>query len=230
MSAWVSGIREVRRDRGNGGSSHRLLSALAVVVLLIVGASQLHNLLPSIHNPFATRTVDRSAPVLLKSLTDLHTYDAAQGTYSDFVDIKREVPYVPSFLAGEDTQFLAVGSVDAGVDFSALDTSSITMSKDHTTISITLPEATLGTATVDVNNSRVTQHSKGLANRVGSLFGASGNDSPVYKAAQAKIAAAAAADPSLLTKAETNTRAMLATMLAALGYKGVTVTFVPTGL
>ena len=226
MSAWVSGFREVRRDTAQRpASSHRLLSALAVVVLLIFGASQLHNLLPSLHNPFAAKTVDRSGPVLLKSLTDLHTYDAAQGTYSEFVDLKQEHAYIPSFLAGEDKQFLAVGSVDAGVDFSALDSSSMVISKDHKTISINLPPATLGTASLDMNNSKVTGDSKGAFDRLGSLLGSSGDDSKVYAAGQDKITAAAAADSSLITKAETNTRAMLGTMLASLGFTSVSVTF-----
>jgi len=227
MSAWVSGFREVRRDTAPRPvrRSRGLLTTAVVVLLALFGASQLHNLLPSLHNPFATTTVDRSGPVLLKSLTDLHTYSAAQGTYSELVDLKKEHAYIPSFLAGEHKQFLAVGSVEAGVDFSGLGSSSMVISKDHKTISITLPAATLGTASLDMNNSKVISDSKGAADRLGSLLGSSGDDSKVYAAGQDKITASAAADDSLITKAETNTRAMLGTLLASLGYTSVSVTF-----
>ncbi|MDX6244303.1 MAG: hypothetical protein QOE76_2026 [Frankiales bacterium] len=226
MSAWVSGFREVRRDtRSRGGSSHRLLSATAIVVLLIFGASQLHNLLPSLHNPFATKTVDRSGPVLLKSLTDLHTYDAAQANLTEFVDLKKETAYVPSILMGKETQFLAVGSVQAGVDFSNLDTSSMVLSKDHHSVAITLPHARLGDVTVDPDQSRVVSQQKGLFDRVGSLFGSSGSDAALYQLAKAKIAAAAAGDPTILAQAEKNTRSMLGTLLASLGYTSVSVSY-----
>jgi hypothetical protein len=227
MSAWVSGFREVRPDAAARPvrGSHRLLTTTAVVVLLIFGASQLHNLLPSLHNPFASTTVDRSGPVLLKSLTDLHTYDAAQANLTEFVDLKHETAYVPSFLKGKETQFLAVGSVQAGVDFSNLDTSSMVLGKDHT-IAITLPHATLGDATVDPDQSRVVSQQKGLFDRVGSLFGSSGSDASLYQLAKAKIAAAAAGDSTIITRAETNTRSMLGTLLASLGYTSVSVSFV----
>jgi hypothetical protein len=44
--------------------------------------------------------------------------------------------------------------------------------------------------------------------------------------AKAKIAAAAAGDATIITQAETNTRSMLGTLLASLGYTSVSVSFV----
>jgi hypothetical protein len=224
MSAWVSGYRELRRD-SRGGSSHRLLSTTAIIVLLIFGASQLHNLLPSIHNPFSTTTTDRSGPVLLKSLTDLHTYDAAQANLQVVVDLKDETAYVPSFLKGKETLFVAAGSVQAGVDFSALDTSSMVIGKDHHTIAITLPHARLGETTVDPDQSYVASRQSGLLDHLGQVFSSGGSDAKLYQTAKAKIAAQAAGDPSIIQRAEDNTRSMLGTLLASLGYTQVTVTF-----
>jgi hypothetical protein len=228
MSAWVSGFREVRRDTAPRPvrRSRGLLTTAVVVLLALFGASQLHNLLPSLHNPFATTTVDRSGPVLLKSLTDLHSYDAAQANLQVVVDLKDETAYVPSFLKGKETLFVAAGSVQAGVDFSNLDASAMVLGADHHTIAITLPHATLGDATVDPDQSRVVSQQKGLFDRMGSLFGSSGSDASLYQLAKAKIAAAAAGDSTIITRAETNTRSMLGTLLASLGYTSVSVSFV----
>lgn len=227
MSAWVPSFREVRRETANRPrSSHRLLSALAFVVLLIVGASQLHNVLPSISNPFAGRTVDRSGPVLLKSLTDLNTYQAARADLQVVVDLRHEHSYVPSMLLGKKTLFVAVGSVDAGVDFSHLDTSSMVLSKDHHAVAITLPHARLGETTIDVDKSYVADRQSGLLDDVGAVFGSAGSDAQLYQSAKAKITAQAAGDTDITARAEQNTRAMLGTLLASLGYTQVTVTFV----
>ena len=72
----------------------------------------------NIGNPFATTTIDRSPPAVLKQLTNLSTYSAAQGRYEQTIDVEDDVSILPSFLAGEHTVFLAQGSVDARVDFS----------------------------------------------------------------------------------------------------------------
>jgi hypothetical protein len=71
----------------------------------------------------------------------------------------------------------------------------------------------------------VVSQQKGVLDRVGSLFGSSGTDASLYQSAKAKIAAAAAGDPTILSQAETNTRAMLSTLLASLGYTNVSVSF-----
>src|SRR4051794_30618600 len=135
MSAWVSGFREVRRDTRR---SHPLLVALAAVVLVLVGVNQLHGLLPSLSNPFATHTTDRSQPVLIKSLVDLNTFTAVQANEQVLVDIKKKTAHVPSFIAGEDTLLAAQGSVSAGVDFSGLDASTVVVAADKG-VTISLP-------------------------------------------------------------------------------------------
>ena len=203
-----------------------MLSAVAVIVLLIVGAGQLHKLLPSIHNPFVSTTVDRSGPVLLKSLNNLNTYDAAQANLQVPVDLKSETAYVPSFLLGKEETLMAAGSVEAGVDFSHLDASSVIVDKAHHTVSITLPHATLGEATVDPDHSYPLDSHEGLLDHIGNVFSSGGSDTKLYQAAKAKIAAQAAADPTILQRAEDNTRAMLDTLLVSLGYPDPSVSFV----
>ena len=221
MSAWVSGFREVRRDTRRG---HPVLVALAAIVLALVGVNQLHGLLPSLANPFATHTTDRSQPVLIKSLVDLNTFTAVQANEQVFVDLKDKTDYVPSFISGQETLFAAQGSVTAGVDFSHLDANSVVVAADHS-VTISLPLPTLGDAVVDPDHSYVASQHKGLLNRVGSLVGSSGSDAKLYQTAKAKIAAAAAADPTIIDNAETNTCAMLTSMLTPLGFPNATITF-----
>src|SRR6185369_4341229 len=63
------------------------VGALAVAVFLAAGV--LTGILDI--NPFGTTTVDRSPPVLLKSLKDLSTYEAAQGTFEVTIDVEDDV-------------------------------------------------------------------------------------------------------------------------------------------
>src|SRR5687767_239941 len=68
-------------------------------------------------NPFTTETQDRSAPPVLIELRNLADFHAAQGQFEVTLDIEDDVQWMPSFIAGERVQFIAVGTVDAVVDF-----------------------------------------------------------------------------------------------------------------
>jgi len=165
-------------------------------------------------------------PVLLKAVNDLHTYQAATGSFQVFVDLEKDTKYVPAVIKGERTLFLATGTVDAGVDFSRLGPGSVAVSGDRRSVTITVPHAVLSGARVDPAHSYVVDRSRGLLDRIGSMF----SDSPtgeraLYQAAQAKIADAAAADGGLRTRADDNTRQMLTALLTSLGFSHVTVAF-----
>ena len=223
------------RSKGDGGvavvmprpSRLRTLvvGALVVVGLVTVGG-RLH-LLPSISNPFKTETVDRTNPALLKSLEDLSEYHAASGNFQVIVDTEKDTRFVPSFVRGERTVYVAGGSVDAVVDFSTLDERSIQVSPDRTAVTINLPAPTLGEPTVDPGQSRVVSRDRGVLDRIGGVF----SDNPTSErdlviAAQHKMQDAAN-QSDLRKRAEDNTRHMLEGMLRALGYTSVTVTFAP---
>lgn len=204
--------------------------ALAGVVVLaaLLGAGRLGGLLPSLPNPFGSETKDRSQPALLQSLADLSDYHAATGNFQVIVDTEKDARFVPSFIRGERTVYVAGGSVDAVVDFSQLDERSIQVSPDRASVNVVLPAPTLAEPTVDPKESRVVSRDRGLLDRVGSAF----SDNPAGErslvlAAQGKMAEAA--DQSdLRRRAEDNTRKMLEGMLRALGYSSVTVSFSPT--
>jgi hypothetical protein len=205
----------------------RLLAALALVLALLAVLARLGgvSLWPSFLNPFASRQVDRSPPVLLQAIEDLEVYKAASGNFQVVVDVERSSRGIPLLIKGERTLFVASGSVDAEVDFSTLDQGAIKVSGDGRRVEIVLPRARLTEARVDPDRSRVFSRERGLLDRLGGVL----SDSPtsereLYRLAQDKMEAAAR-ESDLLARAEQNTRAMLQSMLRSLGYSDVTVTF-----
>ena len=205
----------------------RLVAGIVLALVLFVAVSGLSGLRlwPSFPNPFATRQVDRSQPVLLKAIEDLAVYKAASGHFQVVVDLEESSRGVPLLIKGQRTLFVAGGSVDAEVDFSGLKEGAIKVSPDGKRVDITLPRARLTPATVDPEQSRVFSRERGLLDRLGSVL----SDNPtsereLYRLAGAKMQAAAALS-DLKARAEQNTRSMLQSMLRSLGYAEVTVTF-----
>jgi hypothetical protein len=215
--------RTWRRRRRSGRI--RLVAVLLVVGLAVLGLDRLTGLLPSLSNPFRTEEVDRTGPAVLTALADLHEYRAATGTFQVFIDIEHDTRFVPAFLKGDRTLFLATGTVDAGVDFSGLDLSAVTVSSDRRSVSLRLPAAHLSDPRLDPVQSRVVDRDRGLLDRLGSVF----SDSPtgeraLYLAAHPRLSAAAA-ESGLVGRAQDNTAAMLRQLLGALGFEDVQVTF-----
>ena len=205
----------------------RLVAAVVVLLALLFGLSRLTDLRlwPSLPNPFASREVDRSQPVLLKAIVDLSVYKAASGNFQVLVDLEESSPGIPLAVKGQRTLFVAAGSVDAEVDFSTIDKGAIRVSDDGRSVQVTLPRARLTKARIDPDNSYVFSRERGLLDRLGSVL----SDNPtserrLYQLAEDRLEAAATRS-GLVEQAERNTRAMLQSMLRSLGYRDVTVTF-----
>lgn len=205
----------------------RLLRGLGVVVmagLAFIGFDRIRDLIPSLANPFASETVDRTGPAVLRALEDLHRYEAATGSFQVYVDVENDARYMPDFIKGERTLFLATGTVDAGVDFSGV-AGAVAMGADSRSVTITLPRATLSEPRIDPERTRVVDRDRGLLDRMGSVF----SDSPTSERALYVIAdrklAVAAGEAGLLERAEENTRTMLSGLLRPLGVEQVTVEF-----
>ena len=199
-----------------------VLGALAVWLL----ASGLRGCVPSLDNPFATETVDRSRPAVLRAVEDLERFEAAAGHFEVIVDVEKDTRLVPAVIRGERVLFVAVGDVDAGVDFSRLDDGAVTVSDDRTSVELTLPSARLFDVRVDPEASYVYDRDRGLVDRVASLF----QDNPtseqeLYVLAEVKLRIAAGEDGTLLRRAETNTRRMLTGLLRALGFERIVIRF-----
>jgi hypothetical protein len=199
------------------------VAAVAVVALILV-LSAIH-LLPQLRNPFAQTTQVSPQPALLKSITELSRYEAANGEFQVVVDLTSHDGILPGFLAGSETLFVGQGSVIAYVNFSGLKSPAIKVSANRTTVTVKLPPAQLEPAVLNVSQSYVYAQQSGLFNRIGNFFSGNPNsEQQVYILAQQKIQAAAAAS-ALRTDAQANTRAMLNSMLNSLGFQHVTVTF-----
>jgi Protein of unknown function (DUF4230) len=215
-----------RMPRGHGlvGRLAGLAAAIAAVVVLVIVLSAVH-LLPQLRNPFGETTSVRSQPVLLKSITALSRYEAASGAFQVVVDLNHKANYLPSFLEGSETLFIGQGTEIAFVDFSQLKGKALHVSADRKTVTITLPNAQLEPAVLNVKQSYVFAQQQGLLNRVGNFFSGNPNsEQQVYIVAQQKIETAARQSP-LRAEAQKNTIAMLTGMLRSLGFQQVTVSF-----
>src|ERR671913_667619 len=90
-------------------SQVRLVAGVMLALVLAVAVAGLSGLRlwPSFPNPFATRQVDRSPPVLLKAIEDLAVYKAAKGNFQVVVDLEESTRGVPLALKGERVLFVA---------------------------------------------------------------------------------------------------------------------------
>lgn len=200
----------------------------AAFLLIVALAGSLFGLLPgflSFENPVRTEQVVRDHPAILESLTDVSEYTAATGTYSVIIDHEEDVRYVPSMIAGEREKLLAVGEVDAVVDFSTLTDDAITVDGASGRVVVTLPPVELGDVTVDHQRTEVIDRDRGVLNRIGGVF----SDAPTSErdlliGADARLVDAAR-DSELLARGQSNTAAMLQGLLAELGYDDVVIAF-----
>ncbi|MEV3922453.1 DUF4230 domain-containing protein [Actinomadura coerulea] len=196
---------------------------VATVALVLVAQQALHGL-PHWLNPFKVETKDRSGPVLLKSIRDLHRYEAASGNFQVVVDLEKDAKFLPSSLRGKRTLFVGNGSVDAYVDFSRLGSGALKVNADRTVATVTLPPAQLEKTNLDTKNSYVYATQRGVFDRFGDFFSSNpNNQQQLYVLASQKIQTAAA-QSGLKQRADANTKSMLENMLKALGFTTVTIT------
>jgi hypothetical protein len=212
-----------------GRSFLPLLTGVLLVIVAFVALGWVKDLFPHFGNPFTERTVDRSSPVVLKAVSNLGEYHAASGHFEVVVDVERDTRFVPSFLKGERDLFVAVGSVDAVVDFTRLDDGDVTVSDNRRTATIKLPRAHFDDVRVDPKQSYVYDRDRGILDRIGSAFGKDANtDRELYVLSENKLRRAAGDNSGLLRRAEANTRLTLQGMLRSLGFTRVAVRFGPS--
>jgi len=177
-------------------------------------------------NPLREKTVDRSSPALLKSLTDLAELHAAAGRYQVLVDVEKDTQYVPSVLKGSRVVYSATGSVDALVDLTAVGPGAIRV--EGTTVHVTVPAVRLADPALDLSASKVISRNRGILDRVGSAIGAERNpDQQLQILAEQKLGRAAVEDAELRQRAEANVRTTLGSVVHGLGFTGVVVDFAP---
>jgi hypothetical protein len=199
-----------------------------VVALMAAGVISFRDLLPSFDNPFRAETVDRSGPAVLRSIQDIGEYRAAAGHFEVVIDLEKDTA-LPSEILGERILFVAVGSVDAGLDLSALDGDAVEVSSDRRSATITLPAVHFFEPVLDIDRSYVYDREEGLLNELGALFSDDSNyQQELYRLAEDKMATAARQGSGVQARAEENTREMLESLLGSLGFTTVTVNFEPS--
>jgi Protein of unknown function (DUF4230) len=204
-----------------------LITLALLIIAIFGGVSWVRGILPDFDNPFAETTVDRSGPAVLQSIRDLHEYHAATGDFQQVVDLEKDTA-LPSGLLGSRTLFIAYGTVDATVDFSEIGDGAVEVSDDRRRATITLPTPSLSEARIDPTRSYVYDHDEGVFNEIGDLFSSDDNSQQeLYVVAEERITASAQQGSGLVARAQENTRAMLTSMLTALGFETVVVEFEP---
>jgi hypothetical protein len=206
------------------------IATLAVVFFAGVLVWWIVSWFPGFENPFRTETVDRSSPVVLKAIQDLRELRAATGHFEVIIDVEKDTRFVPAAIRGERVLFVAVGTVDAGVDLADLDADAIDVDEERRRVDVELPHAGLLRVRVDPARSYVYDRDRGLIDRVASVF----QDNPtgereLYVLAEEKLLTAARGGSGLLTRAERNTRNTLVALLRALGFSRITITFADPG-
>lgn len=195
------------------------LGAAAVLVVVAVVALRV----TGIGLPFGTDEIDRSQPALLTAVRDVSRYDAATGSFQVVVDLEQDTRFVPDFISGRRSLFVASGTVDAYVDLSSLGDGDLTVSDDGGSVAIQLPPAALSEPNLDQSATRLFSEDRGVLDRIGDAL-SSADQQSLYLSAEERLASAAQ-ESDLRQRAEDNTRQFLEGMLGALEYDDVTVTF-----
>lgn len=198
--------------------------AAGLTAVLIAGLALTVIGWPSLPNPFSEETVVRDHAAVLRSIEDMSEYRAARGEYQVVIDIEDKTRFVPSFVKGERTTFLAQGTVDAVVDLGSLGEESVIVGEDGS-VTVILPPATLAEPEVDHEASAVLDRDRGVLDRVGGVF----SDTPtseqeLYLEAEERLGEAADGS-ELLETAEDNTTAMVEDLFGAAGFEDVRVVF-----
>jgi len=196
------------------------LAVIAVCAVILVVALML-----TVLNPFGSDEVDRSGPAMLEQIRDLQEFTAAEGSFTQDVDLETATRFVPGFIAGQRVTALVTGSVRASVDFGQLDEDSIEVSDDGTTVRLVLPDPVLGDTDIEESSARIIGRDRGLVDRVDDFFADNPtDDTALFEAAEEKVAAAAR-ESDLVEQARENTEAWLRTFLGAAGFDDVEISW-----
>lgn len=201
------------------------IAAAALMCAVVIAGNLLAGGLFNFALPFSETQTDHSPPLVLNEIRDLAEFRAAEAEFEVIVDRENDVRWVPAFVAGERVQFVAVGTVDATVDFSGLDDSSVIWDDESGAVTVVLPAPTIGDPSIDLEHSGVMNRDRGLLDRVGGVF----SDNPtadidLIREAEDKMGDAVTAT-DLEARARTNTIDMLNDLLGSAGVTEVRVVF-----
>ncbi|MFJ5960484.1 DUF4230 domain-containing protein [Pseudarthrobacter oxydans] len=168
-------------------------------------------------NPFQVNQVDRRQPVLLKSIHEISQFHSAVGNFEVVIDIEEDVDWMPGFIAGRRTLFVAAGTVNAYVDLSGLADEDLELSPDGKTVTVRLPEPKLDKPNLDFDRSYIYGQDRGLFDRIADAI-ETPQQEKFFQDAETKMAAAAE-ESELRKQAADNTKTMLTGMFGGMGIK-----------
>jgi len=210
------------------GGLIRLVLFVAVLAVLVVGATTIPGAVGdkvgdflSALNPFEEKTVDRTGPSVLTSLTELSEFKAASAYYETVVDLEDDTNNLPDFISGERVLYVGKGDVEAVVDFSELDERRVDLSEDGTSVTVTLPAPTVGEPRLDLETSYVAGRDDGFFDR----FKGSDLEREAQLKAIEQMTTAATGEGNLIDLAKESTTAMLRGLFGSLGYTDIAITF-----
>lgn len=193
---------------------------LGLLVTVNVMGLQVSQFVQQLGQVGAVEETDLSQPVLLKSIENISQYHAAIGNFEVVVDNEEDVGWLPSFIAGRRTLFVAGGTVNAYIDLSKVTDSGVAFSADGKVATIDLPEPQLDKPNLDPERTYMFDQERGVANRIADSF-ETPDQRKFYQLAETKMAAAAEAS-ELRAQAVENTKVMLTSVF---GVHGVQVAF-----
>jgi Protein of unknown function (DUF4230) len=164
---------------------------------------------------FQGSQVDRSQPVMLKSIQDIKQFHAAVGNFEVLLDIEDEAGWVPGFIAGRRTLFVGAGTVNAYVDFSGFADGDLNLSPDGESLTIRLPEAKLDKPNLNHDRSGIYDQDRGIIERIADAI-ETPKQKQFFVMAETKMAAAAQ-ESELLKQATENTKSMLTGTFGSVG-------------
>lgn len=189
-----------------------LLAVGAFVALTLTGFGVM-NMFGS--NPFKVSQVDRNQPVLLKSIQDISQFHSAVGNFEVVLDVEEDVNWMPGFIAGQRTLFVAAGTVNAYVDFSSFADQDLKLSQDGKSVTIRLPESKLDKPNLNFDRSYIYAQERGLVNRIVDAI-KTPEQQKFFQEAEEKMTAAAE-ESELRKQASDNTKTMLTGMFDGMG-------------
>lgn len=172
-------------------------------------------------NPFASEETDRTGPSVLRSLNNISEFHPAYAHYETVVDLEDDTDNLPSWVSGGRVIYVGKGDVDAVVDFGRLDQSSVVVSPDRQSVTVTLPLPRIDEPALDLKTSYVADRSAGFVSR----FQDSDLEARAQRKAVEQMRRAAQGEGMLVDRAKENTTAMLRGLLTSAGFTQVTVTY-----
>ncbi len=162
--------------------------------------------------PDTARTVVHPTPDVLRAVRDLARLESVSYHMERVVDLREEQSRMMGLVHAEDAILLvAVGDVVAGVDLAALGPGDVVWSPDRRRVTLTLPEPTVSSATLDEARTYVHRRSTDvLARRQEALETRARQEA-------ARSLRASALEAGILDRARRNTEATLRGLLGSLG-------------